>query len=193
MAGLQCGGCGAEVMQSVWNLPAPVPCLQCGRAVQALVFLAAWRPAAAAAPERIAAPGEANCYEHEANRAVAACDSCGRFVCALCELPIGSLRVCPACFQSGKAQPVAQSKVHRHVHHDSIALALSTLPLLFCWVAIFTTPYAVFHALWHWRDRSPVVPRGKWRLWLTLLSASIQFALLAWAIYFFATLPGSGR
>lgn len=192
MAGLRCGGCGTEVGQNYWNLPSAIPCLNCSRPLQALVFPAAWRPAAGTSPERVAGAGEANCYEHESNRAVTACDACGRFLCSLCDLEVSGMHVCPACYQAGKAAKVAQGRVQRHVHHDSIALALATLPVMFCWVALLTTPYAVFHAFLHWRDGSPVIPRGKWRLWLTLLSAAAQVALVGALIYFIANQPRPG-
>jgi len=157
----------------------------CSRDVDVTVFPVALHPPVAAAPEAVVTGQEASCYNHAMNRAMAACDSCGRFLCALCDIEGAGGHVCPACFER-KEEPAQ----HQRINYDSIALALVTLPMLLCWVPILTTPAALFFAFKFWSAPSPVFPRGKWRLWLTVLIAVLQVALVVW---FFAVVMPSQR
>jgi hypothetical protein len=51
---------------------------------------------------QVAGEGDAVCYVHVERRAERACDLCGRFMCALCDLEVGAMHLCPACFESGR-------------------------------------------------------------------------------------------
>src|SRR4029077_2679455 len=46
--------------------------------------------------------GEAACFYHPERRATVPCDSCGRFLCALCDVDWGGKHFCPGCLESGK-------------------------------------------------------------------------------------------
>ena len=181
-----CGGCAAQIPTNYWNVGGQLPCPGCARGVEVHVFPAAMRRAEGAAPEPVITGEEASCYNHPMHRAAAACDSCGRFLCALCDIPTGAAHVCPACFETGG------SRILERTNFDSLALAIATLPMLLCWLPILTTPAALYFAISHWNDPSPVVPRGKWRLWLTLIVAAMQAALYAWLIYFVVTSSRQG-
>lgn len=45
--------------------------------------------------------GDAVCYVHVERRAERACDQCGRFMCALCDIHVGAQHLCAACFEQG--------------------------------------------------------------------------------------------
>jgi hypothetical protein len=172
-----CGACAARIPATNWNQDFALPCPLCARDVTVTVFPVALRTPQAAQPEPVIPGHEAACYNHAANRAVAACDGCGRFLCALCDLEAAGGRRCPACFERQEAPAL-----HGRVNFDSVALALATWPMLLCWLPLITTPAALFFAFRFWNAPSPVFPRGRWRLWLTLAVAALQAALLAWLI-----------
>jgi hypothetical protein len=117
---------------------------------------------------------------------VAACDNCGRFLCAVCDIETPGGHICPACFDRAD-QPAA----HERVNYDTVALALVTWPMLLCWVPLLTTPVALFFAFKFWSAPSPVFPRGRWRLWLTLVIAALQVAAVIALVAFL--LPKGGR
>jgi len=56
---------------------------------------------------------EAACYFHAEKRAEAACDQCGRYVCALCEIHVGGRHFCPQCFGGDANRPAASSVTER--------------------------------------------------------------------------------
>ncbi|MFN0105260.1 MAG: hypothetical protein ACKV2U_24635 [Bryobacteraceae bacterium] len=174
-----CGGCAARIPPANWNQDYPAPCPMCSRDVAVTVFPVALRPPKAALPERVVTDGEASCYNHAANRALAACDACGRFLCALCDIDTARGHICPACFERNES-----AALHERVNYDSIALALVTLPMLLCWLPVVTTPAALFFAFRFWRAPSPVFPRSRWRLWLTVIVAALQIGLVGWFIVF---------
>lgn len=181
-----CGGCAARIPPANWNQEYDQPCPVCGRAVTVTVFPVALRPPAPAVPEPVLTGQEAGCFHHTGNRAVAACDNCGRFLCAVCDIETAGGHICPACFDRTD-QPAA----HERVNYDTVALALVTWPMLLCWVPVLTTPAALFFAFKFWNAPSPVFPRGRWRLWLTLVIAALQVAAVIAVMAFL--LPKGGR
>lgn len=173
-----CGGCSGRIPPTNWNQEFSLPCPFCARDVSVTVFPVALHPPQPQLPEPLVTGQEAGCYDHPGNRAVAACDSCGRFLCALCDMDSENGHVCPACFD--RQETPAQ---HERVNYDSVALALATFPMLFCWLPVLTTPAALFFAFRFWNDPSPVFPRSRWRLWLTVLVAVLQVGLVGWFIW----------
>lgn len=179
-----CGGCSMPIPPSNWNQDSPVPCPACSREVEVTVFPVALQPPKPALPERVETGEEASCYNHASNRALAACDACGRFLCALCDIDTARGHICPACFERQETPAL-----HERVNYDSVALALVTLPMLLCWLPVITTPAALFFALKFWNAPSPVFPRSRWRLWVTVLIAILQVGLVGW---FFVAVAGKG-
>ena len=72
-------------------------------------------------------------------------------------------------------------------------LALVTLPMPLCWLIIFTTPAALYFAIKHWNDPSPLFPRGKWRQWLTVAIAILQVILIVSLVVFIVRMQGGNR
>ena len=59
---------------------------RCGVEAWAYLYPALLDRPVASAGEAIQTDGEAACFAHAGKRAVASCESCGRFVCALCRI-----------------------------------------------------------------------------------------------------------
>jgi hypothetical protein len=125
------------------------------------------------------------------NRAASACDACGRFLCSLCDLPVNASHVCPACLTAGTADFLQGATVTQRVNYDTLALALVTFPMLFCWLPVITTPIAVYIALRHWNQPSPVTPRAHWRGYLTIFIAIVQVVTVITLIVLLATKGGA--
>jgi hypothetical protein len=179
-----CGACSMRIPPANWNREFPAPCPVCGREVAVTVFPVALHPPKTVPPEPVLTGQEASCYNHAANRAVAACDACGRFLCALCEIETSGGHICPSCFERRETPAL-----HERVNYDSIALALVTLPMLLCWLPVITTPAALFFAFKFWNAPSPVFPRSRWRLWLTAIVAVLQMLLVG--LFIFLVVEGS--
>ena len=137
--------------------------------------------------------GEATCFEHAGKRAVAVCNKCGRFLCALCEVEVAGQIWCPSCLVSRSTGGPIQALENRRTLFDSTALALAVLPALFVYPAILTGPAVFYLAIRYWKRPSSIIPRGKWRFILALLFASAELGLFALVIFaFFQLRSGSG-
>jgi hypothetical protein len=163
--------------------------VSCRERVIARIFPAMKAVKTAAAPAGLGAEGDAACYYHAANEAVVACDVCGRFLCALCELDLDGRRLCPACLERGLKVEKTASLEARRTQYDSMALHLLTWPLLTCWLPVFTAPAALFVVLRHWKTRMSILPRTRFRLWIALLlgvaeivGIIVMTAVLIWAV-----------
>lgn len=95
-------------------------------------------PAFHAGP-RIGRPGEplvdaseASCFFHAGKRAAIACESCGRFLCALCDLDVGGRHICPACLSAGRKKGSLRNYDQFRLSWPGIALLMAiVLPLGF--------------------------------------------------------------
>jgi hypothetical protein len=74
--------------------------------------------------------GEAVCFFHPVNRAVLPCDACGRFVCTICDLQVGSRHLCPVCLSKGLGNEKLQEIVPRRFIWSRTSFWLGLLPLL---------------------------------------------------------------
>jgi hypothetical protein len=102
--------------------------------------------------------GESSCFYHPHKKAVVACESCGRFLCALCDIEMGDIHRCPACLEAGKRKQQLTTLETRHIRYDRIALGLTTLGLLIWPVTCITAPAALFLVIRFWNRRSKVLP-----------------------------------
>jgi hypothetical protein len=134
-------------------------------------------------PELLQAETEASCYYHPQSRAARVCESCGRFLCALCDLEVEGRHICPRCFETGVSEQKIETAVQRRTLYDNIALALATLPLLLFWPAFIAAPWALFLVFRHWNDPSSVVPRTKIRFTLAALFAIAEIGFLVFLVY----------
>lgn len=139
-------------------------------------------PAAAESPSPAsigtpAFPGQAVCFFHAGRRAVVPCDRCGRFLCALCDLPIAGAHLCPSCLESGMRDGDSGPFEPRRVRPDLIAGYLLLLGLLSCGLLFPLTGLAATAVAWSHRHSPPsMVDRSQFRL--RLLMAGGAFCTL---------------
>ncbi len=176
----RCPACAAPLPPEAYNAPAPAACARCGCRRQVAVFPAQFadrRPAhATGAP---AAEGDAACFHHPGKRAVTACDACGRFLCALCDVPLGSRHLCVACIESGARKGRHDTLMQAATQHDNVALGLALLPLPLVFPTLFTAPLSLYYVVRYWNVPLSLLPRGRTRFGVAAALSLAQVA--AWA------------
>ncbi len=182
---LSCGNCRREISPSPSNRTEEILCPGCGERLLLRCFPALARGIQATPAAAILAVGEASCFYHPASRAVLPCDSCGRFLCALCDLDLDGRHLCPVCLERGVEVEKAPSLDDRHILYDSVALHLSTWPVFTFWLPIVTAPVALFVAIRHWRTTMSILPRSRVRLWLAVIFSTLQILIIGGLIVAF--------
>jgi hypothetical protein len=174
---VSCTKCSAEIPPASYNTADMIPCPSCGTPIQVAVFPALFREMASRPGESILSEGEAGCFYHPDKRAVIACDTCGRFLCGLCDLELNGRHICPACLEIGRKKKSLTQLENRRVRYDSIALLLATLPILVWPFTIFTAPAAVFFAIYGWKKPKSITGGGWYvRAVLAILLGLLQIA-----------------
>ena len=167
------------------NTDGIVACPACGGLFQSVVFPALFRPIErGTAGERIGLEGDAGCFYHPGRKAVLACEGCGRFLCALCDVTLSGRHLCPACIESGRKKGKLANLDRHRVLFDEIALALAVYPLVipfFGWfMTPLTAPACLYVALRYWKEPLSLVRRSRWQFVLAILMAALTLA--GWAI-----------
>ena len=186
-----CSKCNDALNENLLNTPALAVCNSCGVKLRVDVFPAVNRPPATAISNEAVTTGtEAGCFYHPAKKAVVHCATCGRFLCALCDLDINDLHLCAACLEIGrKEKTIANLESHR-VLYDKIALFLAVIPFSFVlwFFSIFTAPAAIFVAVRYWRTPCSIMSGTKFRLMLAIFFAGSQ--IIAWAVFIYSIITG---
>lgn len=148
-----------------------VGCPQCKERFIFEFFPALTAPAGTSTARAVLESGESSCFYHSDKVAVQSCAYCGRFLCALCEVPIDGQHLCPMCLAKGKDAIATSSSLNSHALHDSIALTVALLTLFFWPFAVLTGPVALYLIFKNYRKDLGILPRTRWRFWLAGLVA----------------------
>jgi len=130
------------------------------------------------AGETVLVEGESTCFYHPQKRAVVACESCGRFLCALCDIDLGSGHLCSSCIESGRKKGKLQNLENHRVLYDSLAIRLALLPMIVFYVTAITAPATLYVAIRYWNKPRSIVPRTRVRFYIAILVATLQ--LIGW-------------
>lgn len=191
MASIACPKCSAPWPVDAAQLGAMNSCPICGANVSVMPFPALLREPAIKVqqPDSILSEGEASCFYHPKKRATVPCGSCGRFLCALCDVQLGGRTLCPSCLEAGRTKGKLSELESNRFLWDTTALVLATVPLLLClYPSILGAPAALVVAIMGWNKPTSVVPRGRWRLWLAILLSTLQIA--GWIVFFIMIVTG---
>lgn len=133
--------------------------------------------------ERVVMPDEAACFYHPAKKAAIPCNSCGRFLCSLCDIAIEGRHICPKCLESGMDKGQIETLETSRVRYDSIALSLALLPLLiFLWATPITAPIALYYCIRYWNAPQSVVKSSKATFIVAAFFAVLE--LIGWGVLF---------
>ena len=142
--------------ENAWH-SGPARCPACRSVLELEVY-----PALFAGP-RIGRPGEplvdaseASCFFHAEKRAAVACESCGRFLCALCDLEVDGRHICPSCLAAGRKKGAMRGLDQFRLSWPGIALLMAiVLPLAFYPLTpLWGASALVVLAIGFWKPRS---------------------------------------
>lgn len=159
-ASVRCCGCSYQADPADFSADGAGICRGCRRPLRVALFPALWHPPAAAQPETLIDTAEASCFNHPNNRAAVACDGCGRFLCALCDIEVQGQHLCPACVQAGVQKKKVTALDHSRVIYGKVAFYLSVGPLLMWPMTFLTAPTALFIAIRYWKRPGSLTGRG---------------------------------
>ncbi len=170
-----CPKCRSAFPGALCNTPDPISCPACQKLVHVEIFPALFQTAAAGpAAERIMEEGVSSCFFHEQKKAVAHCDTCGRFLCALCDVDFAGQHLCPACLQAGKNKGQVGALDRSRTLWDSLALTTAILPLIIFPVVVATAPAAIVLAVVAFFRRGSLVRRTPARAIIAIVLAVLQ-------------------
>jgi uncharacterized paraquat-inducible protein A len=186
-AGAFCPICHHLLTTSQWNLPDFTACPNCHAPTRTLVFPAIARARSVTRPEP-RRETEAGCFFHNNSRAENVCSSCGRFLCSLCTLEFGTQKLCPDCIYKRRRQSSEPLFRDQTILFDNIALLLLIIPvlcLLYVYVGLIFSGFALAIVIIGWRHQRPLVPRSRYRFVLAAalsLIEGIGWIALVWLI-----------
>lgn len=170
-----CPSCRNALPQSICNTGALAFCPSCDASLQVDVFPAFYKSTAAGhKAEAIVDTGTSSCFYHENKKAVIPCDTCGRFLCALCDLEVGGAHICPSCADAGRKKGNIAALETNRVMYDSAALIIAVVTFFMWPVAIVSAPAAIYFAIASWRRPGSLVPRTRLRSYVAIAIATLQ-------------------
>lgn len=181
-----CPGCRIPLSREVLGAEGRVSCPYCHVPLLVEVYPALARPLADLAQSPQASlEGDSTCFNHAGYRATVPCDSCGRFLCNLCDLAIGGRHLCPDCVQRSM-QENAPGMTTERMLWDRLAMSLAVLPVITIYFTLLTAPAAIWISVRHWKSPGSLVAPGRWRFVLASLFAAMQLSMWVLIIWFVA-------
>lgn len=179
-----CGRCNIPLPMEVFNSNHMVECPLCFVKSFGRLFPAMFVKTESNVPQTtLLNESEASCFYHERNRAIIACNRCGRFLCSLCDIDLNSEHVCPACIETGMKKGKFSRLDQRRILYDDLALSLALLPLLIFYFTLITAPISLYVAIRYWNAPRSIIPRTKFRFIMAIFIASLE--LIAWGAFFY--------
>jgi len=183
-ADLPCPSCKRPLPREASALAALTACPACGEALEVISFPALGQgPRTGLAAEPLSIAGDAACFQHPSKKAVVPCDTCGRFLCALCDLEVDGSHLCPACLESGRKKGSVSQLERSRVRWDRIAIGLNVLVLICVFLAPVSAIANTVITIMQWRrSQSRVAASRAWLLGATLFSCvlALGLATAAW-------------
>ncbi len=179
-----CNNCRYVLSSEHFNHAKMFLCPKCGIPSQIAVFPAYFKEVTPGkAGEDLLVDHEASCFYHPGKKAVILCDTCGRFLCSLCDIELHDQHLCPNCLESGKKKKKIKNLEKHRTLYDALTLRIAIYPIFMWPITIITAPVAFFMALRYWNAPSSLTPRRtKLRFSIAILVASLQ--LLGWGAFF---------
>jgi len=176
-----CNKCEAVLPAESFNTAQLVPCPACKSKLLVNVFPALYRTTAAGRTgDVLLVDSEASCFYHVTKKAIIACEGCGRFLCALCDLEFNDKHLCPQCLEAGKTKGKIKNLENHRTLYDSIALSLSILPMLIFYATFITAPIAIYMSIRYWNAPRSIITRTRWRFVAAIAFSGLQ--IMGWIL-----------
>ena len=180
---LTCPKCQAPLPETALDVEHLEPCLACNVPLQIEVYPAWFKPMEVGKPgETIIIEGEASCFYHPQKRAAIHCSSCGRFLCALCDVELNGEHLCPACLEAGQKKGKLTELENKRTLWDSAAFSLAVAPLFVWPLTLLTGPAAIILAIYGWNKPSSILGRTRVRIYLAIIIGLLEIA--GWIMVF---------
>jgi len=171
------------------------PCAVCATPQRVELFPALERPVSGPQPgEPVVVAGEATCYFHDDKRAAAACESCGLFVCRLCEIPVDGKSRCPKCVETGATTGKLPGLVAFRNRYSYSALWLVTVGLFMFFI---TAPLALYIGYKYRNEPKSLVRKDRGAMTLAMTLAVLELlggvGLVVGVIWSFAAVMSRTR
>ena len=142
--GPACPRCHARLTAD-WLRSGMTICPDCNKPFEATAFNPPRRQIEVVSVAAALTPDGANaCANHAHNVAVTSCSRCGLFICALCNMDVGTGPYCPSCFDRLRSENALQPAATRYRDYASMAriamiagIFLSFLGFLFGGASLF--------------------------------------------------------
>ncbi len=147
--GPQCPRCGVS-LTSDWIRGGAITCPFCNGVFEATVFSPPPRKQLATTEIVTVGPEGANaCANHARNAATASCQRCGLFICALCDMNVGSGSYCPSCFERVRAEGTLHAAARRYRDFATMArsFAIAGIFFSFMFIGLPFGAVAVFYSI----------------------------------------------
>lgn len=174
---VRCGNCSAALSIPETTGAGGVACRRCGTETRVWLFPALYRAAASSPAQPLTNEGDSSCMNHPQKRAVAVCDGCGKYLCALCDVDWSGGHLCPACIEHRKRADPEGALRTEYVHYDLIVLLLAMLGMLLWMFGLFIAPVALFLGWRYWNTPLRPVPHRKWTMVMAITLAAAVFII----------------
>jgi hypothetical protein len=181
-----CPSCFAPLPPSQFNTDKFLPCPTCEANLQVAVFPAAFRAITPGqSGERILIAGESSCFYHDQKKAVVPCDSCGRFLCALCDVDLDGKHLCPQCLDTGRQKGSLKQLETRRVVYDNAALIIAVTPMvliIFWGFTLVTAPLAILLGVMSYFKPNSILGFSRLKAHAAIVIALFQ--IIVWVLMF---------
>jgi hypothetical protein len=187
---IACPACSRSLDPKLYNsYSAYEECNGCGAKITVRAFPALYRIQEAGTVGEQAQLDDAACFYHADKKAERLCDSCGRFLCKLCALPLGDEVLCASCLENRRKKPDVHAFKARQMRYDKLAIGMAILPMLYFFLTFLTAPATFFIVLFFWKKKPAFAPGYKPRMVLALIIALLQ--IFGWIIGITAIIKGA--
>jgi hypothetical protein len=178
-----CPYCNSTIEVAEGLLEMGVTCPSCASRLEAFLFPALFRPAESGmTAAALVDTSEASCFYHPQKQAARVCDGCGRLICSLCSIDMGSEHLCPACVSAGRKKEKFTGLESGRTRYDNVALGLGIASLVMSIFALILSPATVYIVIRHWKSPGGLEGRGHVRMIIGLVIAI--FAFVFWGSTF---------
>lgn len=122
-------------------------CPVCARGFEAVWFRAPQREQGVVEVASAGPVEAASCAAHRRNAAVASCERCGIFMCALCRTESDGLVICAPCFERMAEEGGLPSAQTRYRDYTGMSWLFGLLGLLLWLPGLVTGPAAIYYAV----------------------------------------------
>jgi hypothetical protein len=165
VAAFACPKCNRAFSVEDGTAELDVTCPSCSSELLAFFFSAFYRPEeTGVAAAAVVDPSEASCFYHPQKQAARVCEGCGRLICSLCSVDMGSQHFCPACISAGRKKAKITTLETNRTRYDNIALGLAVASLFMSFFAVILSPAAIFIAVRYWKSPGGLQGRGRVRM-----------------------------